>query len=68
MTRTYLAIPATSTPCERLFSKTKLFLDTNRARILPQTAKESVLLYFWMKLYKKFFNNHGAGDDDDENN
>lgn len=52
MARRYLGIPASSTPIERVFSKTKSFLTTSRAGMLPQTAKESVLLYYWLRLDK----------------
>lgn len=50
MAKRYLSCPASSTPIERVFSKTKSFMTTSRSNLLPETAKESVLLYYWLQL------------------
>jgi hypothetical protein len=48
MARKYLAIPATSTPCERLFSKAKHFIPASRNRLKNETFKQSVLVESWL--------------------
>lgn len=53
MARDYLAIPATSTPCERCFSQAKFILPPQRNRLLPSTIKRLVLLDSWMNELKQ---------------
>lgn len=48
MARAFLGIPATSTPCERLFSKAKYFIPASRNRLTTETAKQSILLSSWI--------------------
>ena len=50
MARKYLAIPATSTPYKRLFSKAKHFIPATRNRLKNETFKQSILVESWLKL------------------
>lgn len=45
LARRYLAIPASSAPCERLFSTGGRVLEKRRASLKPETAKAIVLLH-----------------------
>ncbi len=45
LARRYLAIPATSAPCERLFSTGGRVLEKRRASLKPETAKAIVFLH-----------------------
>jgi hypothetical protein len=44
LSRVYLAIPATSTPSERLFSEAGNLMTTKRTRILPELFKRMIFL------------------------
>jgi hypothetical protein len=45
LARRYLAIPATSAPCERLFSTGGRVIEKRRASLKPETAKAIVFLH-----------------------
>lgn len=45
LARKYLAIPATSAPCERLFSTAGRTIEKRRAKLNPETAKSIVFLH-----------------------
>jgi hypothetical protein len=45
LARRYLAIPASSAPCERLFSTGGRVLEKRRASLKPETAKAIVLMH-----------------------
>lgn len=49
MARKYLTIPATSTPCELLFSKVDYFIPAARNRLKSGILKQSALLDSWLK-------------------
>lgn len=50
MAREYLAIPTTSTPSERVFSRCKHFIPASRNMLTSETFKISVLLDSWLRL------------------
>jgi hypothetical protein len=43
--RMILAIPATSAPCERLFSHAGLTISNDRARLTPDVASDLIFLH-----------------------
>lgn len=45
MARTYLCIPATSVPCERIFSEIGLVIRKNRSRLSPKIAEALIHLH-----------------------
>lgn len=47
MAKRYLGIPATSVPCERLFSQAGLIITKQRSRMMPGTCEMMV----YMKAY-----------------
>ena len=48
MAKDYLAIPASSVACERLFSTAGNFLNKKRNRLKEENLRKSVLLYNWI--------------------
>ncbi len=42
--RRILCVPATSAPCERLFSYARLTISNDRNRLLPENAEEFIFL------------------------
>lgn len=53
MARDYFAIPATSAPSERSFSKGRALLPYNRSRLGPQKVKEQLALDSWYEYFSK---------------
>ncbi|KAG2216829.1 hypothetical protein INT45_003158 [Circinella minor] len=51
MARRYLAVPASSLPSERCFSRAAIFIPQQRSRLLPSALKESALLDSWFKYF-----------------
>lgn len=49
MARDYLAIPATSTACERLFSEGRQLITDNRTRLSDESIRACQCLKNWMK-------------------
>lgn len=49
-----LAIPATSAPCERLFSVAGLTISRDRARLLPEMAEDLIFLHEGLPIYRAF--------------
>jgi hypothetical protein len=50
MARDFLAVPATSTPSERCFSRARLLLPYTRNRLTPSSIKRLMLLESWIKV------------------
>lgn len=50
MARKFLAIPATSTSCERLFSRARQFIPASRNRMTTDSLRESVLVDAWSRM------------------
>lgn len=61
LARRYLAIPATSAPCERLFSTGGRVIEKRRASLKPETAKAIVFLHENLDLLEEI-----AEDNEDE--
>ena len=47
MVQWYLAVPASSVPSERCFSRAKLFIPNERNRLSPESLMQSVLVDSW---------------------
>jgi len=47
--KTLLCVPATSVPCERLFSSSGYIVNRTRAALLPKNVTSLVCLYDWLK-------------------
>jgi len=45
-----LRVPATSVPCERLFSSSGYIVNKTRAALLPENVTSLVCLRDWLKL------------------
>ena len=53
LSRATLCVPATSAPCERLFSHAGLTIANDRASLLPDNAAEAIYLRVaWAKVEK----------------
>lgn len=52
LARKYLASPATSVPCERLFSHAGHIVQKKRAALLPENVTKLVCLSDWLKKEK----------------
>ena len=48
MARDYLAIPATTTPSERIFSIAGNLITENRGRLVSKTVRASMCLKSWL--------------------
>lgn len=53
LARRYLAIPATSAPCERLFSTGGRVIEKRRASLKPETAKAIVFLHENLDMFEE---------------
>ncbi len=74
MAKMYLAIPATSTPSEGAFSKTKRILGPQRASLAPASVEILLSLKEWFRLFGPMYfphklnstKSHIVMDDDDD--
>ncbi|KAF9087129.1 hypothetical protein BGX27_002988, partial [Mortierella sp. AM989] len=65
MVRDYFAIPATSAPSERSFSKGRALLPYNRSRLGPQKVKEQLALDSWYEYFSQNIKEYFHEDEED---
>ncbi|KAF3802655.1 hypothetical protein GCG54_00013889, partial [Colletotrichum gloeosporioides] len=70
LARRYLAILATSTPIERVFSITSNIVTKNRNKLSPQTIAELILLKYWkikdLKELEEIFSDNLEEEEEEE--
>jgi hypothetical protein len=58
MAEKFLAVPASSAPCERLFSDAGLLFTTKRARLTDEHAEQQLFLHENWELLQEFISKH----------
>ena len=66
LARTYLAIPATSVPCERLFSASGNIMSKKRTRLSSATFSKIVFCHANEKRYGTIFPDSGESDENSD--